>query len=109
GAFILTSDEKREHWEVDGPHFAGWEVYHAKASPADPNRIYVSASGDWFGQMIHRSDDGGKTWETVGNKFIYEGEVGTHQWYDGTNHPWEFKRIWHLEPSKTDPDTVYAG
>jgi len=109
GAFILTSDAKREQWEVSGPHFAGWDIYHLKGSPADPNRIYASQSSDWFGQVIHRSDDGGKTWETVGNEFVYEGTPGTHQWYDGTPHPWEFKRVWHLEPSLTDPDTVYAG
>jgi photosystem II stability/assembly factor-like uncharacterized protein len=109
GAFILTSDGKRQQWEVTGPHFAGWEIYHLKGSPADPNRIYCSQSTGWFGQLIQRSDDGGKTWEPVGNKFAYEGTPGTHQWYDGTPHPWEFKRVWHIEPSLTDPDKVYAG
>ena len=109
GAFILTSDGKRERWEVNGPHFGGWEMYHLKASPADPNRLYASQTSGWFGQIMQRSSDGGKTWETVGNKFIYDGVPGTHQWYDGTPHPWEFKRVWHLEPSLTDPDTVYAG
>jgi photosystem II stability/assembly factor-like uncharacterized protein len=109
GAFVLTSDGKRERWDVSGPHFAGWEIYHLKGSPADPNRLYASQSSGWFGQMIQRSDDGGKTWEAVGNEFVYDGVPGTHQWYDGTQHPWEFKRVWHLEPSLTDPDTVYAG
>jgi photosystem II stability/assembly factor-like uncharacterized protein len=109
GAFVLTSDGKRQKWEVSGPHFGGWEVYHMKGSPADPNRLYASQSTGWFGQIIQRSDDGGQTWEAVGNKFEYEGTPGTHQWYDGTPHPWEFKRVWHLEPSHTDPDTVYAG
>ena len=130
GAFVLTSDGKRENWDVSGPHFAGWELYHLKGSPADPNRIYASQCSDWFGQVIQRSSDGGKTWEAPGgdikpgpeamnrgasNKFVYDGspETGrpltTHQWYDGTQHPWEFKRVWHLEPSLTDPDTVYAG
>jgi photosystem II stability/assembly factor-like uncharacterized protein len=130
GAFILASDAKRERWEVSGPHFAGWEIYHLKGSPADPNRIYVSQSSGWFGQIIQRSDDGGKTWEvpggekipepydppaSVSNKFVYDTSAGTgkplttHQWYDGTLRPWEFKRVWHLEPSLTDPDTVYAG
>ena len=109
GAFVLTSDGKRERWEVSGPHFAGWEIYHLKGSPADPNRLYASQSSGWFGQVMQRSDDGGKTWEPVGNQFAYEGVPGTHQWYDGTPHPWEFKRVWHLEPSLTDPDTVYAG
>jgi photosystem II stability/assembly factor-like uncharacterized protein len=124
GAFILTSNEKRKRWKVSGPHFAGWEIYHLNGSPADPNRLYASQSSGWFGQVIQRSSDGGKTWETPGggpeqgpdglprgesNKFVYEGEVGTHQWYDGTQRPWEFKRVWRLEPSLTDPDTVYAG
>ena len=109
GAFVLTSDGKREQWDVSGPHFAGWEIYHLKGSPADPDRLYASQSSGWFGQVIQRSDDGGKTWEPVGNKFTYDGVPGTHQWYDGTPHPWEFERVWHLEPSLDDPDTVYAG
>jgi photosystem II stability/assembly factor-like uncharacterized protein len=109
GGFVLSSDGKREKWDVSGPFFAGWQIYHLKGSPADPNRIYASQTSDWFGQTMQRSNDGGKTWETVGNKFSYEGVPGTHQWYDGTPHPWEFKRVWHLEPSLTDPDTVYAG
>jgi photosystem II stability/assembly factor-like uncharacterized protein len=109
GAFILTSDGKRGRWDVGGPFFAGWEIYHLKGSPVDRNRLYASQSSGWFGQMIQRSDDGGRTWEPAGNKFEYDGVPGTHQWYDGTPHPWEFKRVWHLEPSLTDPDTVYAG
>jgi len=124
GAFILTSDGKRDRWDVSGPHFAGWEMYHLKGSPLDPNRIYASQTSSWFGQIIQRSDDGGKSWFTPSgeklpeahepptgrsNRFLYEGPVGTHQFYDGTQHPWEFKRVWHLEPSLTEPDTVYAG
>ena len=109
GAFILTADGKRERWEISGPHFAGWEVFHVKGSPLNPNRLYASQSSGWFGQMIQRSDNGGQTWEPVGNQFTYNGTPGTHQWYDGTQHPWEFARVWHLEPSLTDPETVYAG
>jgi photosystem II stability/assembly factor-like uncharacterized protein len=132
GAFILSADGKREKWEVSGPHFAGWEIYHLKGSTVDPNRIYCSQSSGWFGQIIQRSDDGGKSWFQPGtppgetktpdgmpkgesNKFKYDDskETGapltTHQWYDGTQHPWEFKRVWHLEPSHTDPNLVYAG
>ncbi len=109
GAFILTSDEARKDWTVEGPHFAGWEMYHLKGSPLNPDRIYASQSSGWFGQLIQRSDDGGKTWNAVGNEFKYGSMTGTHQWYDGTQHPWEFKRVWHLEPSLVDVDTVYAG
>jgi photosystem II stability/assembly factor-like uncharacterized protein len=109
GGFVLTADGKRKQWKVSGPHFAGWEIYHLKGSPADPNRIYGSQSSGWFGQVMQRSNDGGESWEAVGNEFAYDGVPGTHQWYDGTAHPWEFKRVWHLEPSLTDPDTVYAG
>jgi hypothetical protein len=130
GAFVLTSDGARKSWKVDGPHFAGWEIYHLKGSPVDPERIFASQTSAWFGQIIQRSDDGGKTWDVPGgeklpgpndppggqsNKFVYDTspETGkpltTHQWYDGTQHPWEFKRVWHLEPSLTDPNLVYAG
>ena len=109
GAFILTSDATRKSWQISQPHFPGWELYHLKASPVDPNRIYASQTSGWFGQQIQRSDDGGATWSPVSNQFTYDGVPGTHQWYDGTPHPWEFKRVWHLEPSLTDPDTVFAG
>jgi hypothetical protein len=132
GAFILESDGKRTNWNISGPLFSGWEIYHLKGSPADPNRIYASQSSGWYGQIIQRSDDGGKTWHQPGtpagqpaepermpkgesNKFAYDtsAETGkpltTHMWYDGTQHPWEFKRVWHLEPSLHDPNTVYAG
>jgi hypothetical protein len=124
GAFIITSDGARKNWDVSGPHFAGWEMYHLKGSTLNPDRIYASQTSGWFGQIIQRSDDGGKTFNPPGgplattpegmpmgqsNKFVYEGEVGTHKWYDGTQHPWEFKRIWHIEPSLSEPDTVYAG
>src|SRR3954467_14569231 len=109
GAFILTSDATRRKWDITGPHFAGWEIYHVKGSPVDPNRLYASQTSGWFGQLMQRSNDGGKAWEPVGNQFAYDGVPGTHQWYDGTPHPWEFKRVWHVEPSLTDADTVYAG
>jgi hypothetical protein len=109
GAFVLSSDASRKSWKVDGPHFAGWEIYHLKSSPADPNRLYASQSSGWFGQVLQRSNDGGNTWAAAGNQFAYEGAVGTHTWYDGSPHPYEFKRVWHLEPSLHDPDTVYAG
>ena len=102
GAFVLTSDGMRRdwkvNWEVSGPHFAGWEIYHMKGSPVNPDRIYASQSTSWFGQLIQRSEDGGKTWEPVGKDFVYEGTPGTHQWYDGTQHPWEFKRVWQELP-----------
>ena len=109
GAFVLTSDGRRKRWQVTGPLFAGWEIYHLKGSPVDPDRLYASQCSGWFGQVIQRSNDAGKTWEPVGNEFKYEGIPGTHQWYDGTQRPWEFKRVWHLEPALADPDTVYAG
>lgn len=109
GAFILSSDENRKKWQVSEPIFPGWEIYHFNGSSVNPGRLYISQTSGWFGQLIQRSDDGGKTWAAVGNKFDYEGVPGTHQWYDGTQHPWEFKRVWRLEPSPTDPELVYAG
>jgi photosystem II stability/assembly factor-like uncharacterized protein len=109
GAFILTSNSARRAWKIDGPHFPGWEIMHLKGSPANPDRLFASQWTDWHGQVVQCSDDAGKTWETVGNEFAYEGTTGTHQWYDGTPHPWDFKRVWHFEPSPVDADTIYAG
>jgi len=109
GAFTLTADGTRKNWTVNGPHFGGWEIYHVNGSVADPDRLWASQTSGWFGQIMQRSDDGGRTWQPVGNDFAYAGEVGEHLWYDGTPRPWEFKRIWHIEPSRTDPDVVYAG
>jgi photosystem II stability/assembly factor-like uncharacterized protein len=109
GAFILTADGKRQRWDVSGPHFGGWEIFHVKGSPANPDRVYAAQHTDWHGQVIQRSDDGGRTWAAAGNQFVYDGVPGTHQWYDGTPHPWEFKRVWHIEPSLDNPDVVYAG
>jgi hypothetical protein len=109
GAFVLTADGARRDWQVQGPLFAGWEVYHVQGSALDPDLVYASQSGGWFGQQIQCSQDGGTTWEPVGNEFAYDGVTGTHQWYDGTPHPWEFARVWHLAPSLHDRDTVYAG
>jgi hypothetical protein len=109
GAFILTSDGLRRQWRIDGPHFGGWEVYHVKGSPVNPERLYASQTSSWFGQVLQRSDDGGRSWQAVGNEFLYQGELGTHQWYDGTPRGWEFKRVWHLEPSLTDAEALYAG
>lgn len=128
GAFILTADGKRDNWQVSGPHFAGWEIYHMKGSPVDPDRIYASQTSGWFGQILQASTDGGATWHQPGlkpgetempqfpatapNRFVYDqsgAPLTTHQWYDGSQHPWEFKRVWHLEPSLTDASTVYAG
>lgn len=109
GAFVLSSDGTRKTWNVDGPHFAGWEIYHVKGSPANPDRLYASQSSGWFGQVMQRSDDGGATWAPVGNDFAYAGDVGTHEWYDGTQRPWKFTRVWHIEPSPSNPDVVYAG
>lgn len=109
GAFLVFADGARRQWSVHGPLFGGWEIYHMKGSPVDPGRIYASQSSGWFGQIIQRSDDGGATWKSVGKDFIYDGQPGSHQHYDGSQRAWEFKRVWHLEPSLSDPDTVYAG
>jgi hypothetical protein len=109
GAFVLTADGGRSAWEVTGPLFGGWEIYHVNGSPADPDRLYASQANDWFGQVIHRSDDGGRTWHPVGNDFAYQGEPGTRLHYDGTSQPFTFQRVWHLAPTADDPDTVYAG
>ena len=122
-----------QKWDVSGPHFAGWEIYHMKGSPVDPEphlrladqrlvraghsalrrrRQDLDQPGTPAGEPT-TTPDGMPKGES--NKFVYDTSpqtgkpLTTHQWYDGTQHPWEFKRVWHLEPSLNDPDTVYAG
>ncbi len=109
GAFILTADGKRDQWEIHGPLFGGWEIFHVKGSPVNPNRIYASQASDWFGQVMHRSDDGGQIWQTIGNQFSYLDTSLTHQTFDGTPSPWNFRRVWHVEPSLKEENTVFAG
>ena len=95
GAFILTSDGKRERWDVDGPHFGGWEIYHLKGSPADPNRLYASQSSGWFGQLIQRSNDGGKTWERV--LFVNDSTGASDLVMDPNNPRILFAGFWQVE------------
>lgn len=108
GAFIIESEDRQE-WRVSSPLFGGIETYHLKGSPLEPNLIYAAPGGAWYGAMPQRSEDGGRTWTPIGKEFNYVGEAGTHRWYDDTPHPFEFKRVWHLEPSQHDVNTVYAG
>jgi len=115
GAFILSADGTRKRWKVNGPHFAGWEIYHVKGSPVDPNRIYASQTSGWFGQIIQRSDNGGKTWNTPGssaeelknpdgmskgesNKFVYDTSAGTteHSIHGSSNASGIWNRRWAI-------------
>ena len=133
GAFILTSDGKREKWDVSGPHFAGWEIYHLKVRPLIPTaftrRKPAAGLDRSFNARMTAARRGSNPerppasrlprpkecrWVRAISLFTTRRtETGkpltTHQFYDGTPHPWEFKRVWHLEPSLDDPDTVYAG
>lgn len=60
GSFVLTADRARKDSGVSGPYFSGWEV---AASPSEPNRIWATPSGGWFGQEIQRS---GRRWRHLG-------------------------------------------
>ena len=103
GAFVLTSDGRRERWDISGPQFAGWDVYHLKGSPADPNRLYASQCTGWFGQLIQSSHDGGKTWKPVGNQFAYDGVPAL-----GDNVPGAVSAAWAggRRPGRTSGTTV---
>jgi hypothetical protein len=109
GAFVLESDGSRRSWSITGPHFAGWEVYHIQGSRANPDRLFASQSTGWYGQVVQRSDDGGVSWNPVGNDFRFEGVTDTHKYYDGSDRPWSFVRVWQFATAKDDPDFVLAG
>src|SRR5204863_283944 len=99
GGFVLTSDAKRKDWKVDGPHFAGWEIYHMKGSPVDPDRIYASQTSAWFGQIIQRSSDGGKTWETINH--------GLHSQYIPDPHAEVGHCVHRIAMHPTKPNTLF--
>ena len=67
-------------------------MYHLKGSPAAESALRVAIHG-LVGQQMQRSNDGGKTWSLWGTNSSTT-VSRTHQWYDGTPHPWEFKRVW---------------
>lgn len=97
GLFVLTSDETRREWSVEGPHLTGFEVFHAMRDPR--TGTVHAATNNWvYGATAHRSTDQGKTWERAEGIGLPE-ESGL---------TWE--KSWHVEPGHAEePETLFLG
>src|SRR5207247_11273053 len=97
GLFVLTGDETRRDWNVEGPHLTGWEVFHAMRDPRDG--VLHAATNNWvYGATAHRSGDQGQTWERAEGIGLPE-ESGL---------TWE--KSWHVEPGHAgQPGTRWLG
>src|SRR5256885_1932631 len=62
GLFVLTSDETRRDWNVEGPHLTGFEVFHATRDPRD-GTVHAATNNWVYGATAHRSSDQGETWD----------------------------------------------
>ncbi len=99
GLFIAVSDRERRGWQVEGPYLAGYEIYHAVPDVRSPGTTYAAAHHPVWGVHIHRSRDGGRTWEVLP-------EVPHHTGEDGDS----LRAIWYIAPGHaSQPDVLFAG
>src|SRR6476620_3742270 len=92
GLFVLKGDETRREWELEGPHLAGWDVFHAMKHDGS---MYAAANHGVYGATVQRSDDGGKTWERSEGLGLPE------------DHELTLEKTWHLEAGPNE--TLWLG
>jgi hypothetical protein len=85
GAFVYTSGERRERWELSEPMLTGWAgLPHGRA---------------WWGPSFARSDDGGATWDQRCDGLGFPPDMGI-----------AMGNIWHLRLGlDSQPGVVFAG
>ncbi len=101
GAFLFTSGPERGEWQVDGPHFAGEEVYAMALDQRGANPVLWAAPGNaFFGTTLRRSDDLGASWSDKDERPVkFPEESGL-----------SLKHIWQIAPGPAaDPDVMYLG
>ncbi|HUH13116.1 MAG TPA: hypothetical protein VMK65_08395 [Longimicrobiales bacterium] len=97
GLFIARSDAVRRHWELSPPRLEGREVFHALLDPRDGRTAWAASDHKVWGPHIHRSSDGGRTWELLESAPHFSDERG-------------LTAVWHLAPGPaSQPATLYAG
>lgn len=97
GLFVFRSDERRQEWDLDGPHLEGWSVYHAIRDPRN-GVLHACTNHEVYGATVHRSHDLGRTWERADELGLPE-ESGL-----------KLERTWHIEPGHEDqPETLWLG
>ena len=105
GAFILTGDQSRRQWQIDGPFNPGTDVFHLVYDQRNGGTIFSASNSMWFGPQIEFSRDLGQTWQQAEAqpRFTNKPEYAEH---DGDT----VSRIWHIEPGRAgEPETLYAG
>jgi photosystem II stability/assembly factor-like uncharacterized protein len=91
GLFTLSSGDDRREWEVAGPSLKGWEVFHAVADRRD-GAIYAATNSPVYGATVHRSGDGGETWNRAEEISLPEDTGLT------------LEKTWHVEPGRQGED-----
>ena len=71
GAFIATSDGKREKWTLSGPFCETWPLNHFVAD-SNTGTIYAGGGNEWFGPAVWKSTDLGKSWTHSSEGLAYE-------------------------------------
>jgi hypothetical protein len=99
GAFIYTSDAKRERWEVSEPQLTGWGVLHLSADNRDGGRRYYAAANHWaWGPSVAKSSDG-KEWDWRSTGLGFPQDMDT-----------SIGNVWQVEPGHpSEPGVLYAG
>jgi photosystem II stability/assembly factor-like uncharacterized protein len=97
GLFLLSGDESRRDWKLDGPFLTGWSVFHAVLDPRD-GAIHAATNNEVYGATVHRSDDGGRTWTRAE-------ELGLPE-----DSGLKLEKTWHVEPGRADePGVLWLG
>jgi len=63
GLWILRSNAARTDWQLEGPHFLGNVIHHARLDPRDGRTLVVAARTGHLGPTVFRSIDGGASWQ----------------------------------------------
>ena len=96
GLFIAGTDGARGTWRLSPPALEGREVYFAMRDARD-GALWAATRHRVWGAHLHRSDDGGASWQTLAAAPV-GGDEGA------------LEAIWTLAPGGAgEPDTLYAG
>jgi photosystem II stability/assembly factor-like uncharacterized protein len=97
GLFLLSGDEGRRDWKLDGPFLTGWSVFHAIVDPRD-SALLAATNNEVYGATVHRSEDGGSTW-------THADELGLPE-----DSGLKLEKTWHIEPGRADePGGLWLG
>jgi photosystem II stability/assembly factor-like uncharacterized protein len=96
GLFVARSDAGRAQWRLSDARLVGREVYHALVD-ARTGTAWAATDHAVWGAHVHRSTDGGETWDVLETAPHHDDERG-------------LAAIWFLAPGPPDePGTLYAG